>query len=263
MPGQGIGEFILVTGLAIWRSIKQGPSGIVLWRSNGIYREKWLTGGIYKLRGQHGKGTEMGMELCMVGSGVEVGMCDISYARTQALTSSRSHFATDWFSFLYHLERIYFSFYYFFLLYPQCSLLFRKSEYPLSKELLGLGQVFWGPPCIHLAHLLFWGSYSTGTCIWPRPTSTMLYSFSLPFYLRTFNIEKLCHPICGISQKGSAVYIFGAITKQWGRGFSGCFTQHLVLWRWVPQRVCHGLQPNCHSDNHVKNTNFIHYCCCY
>lgn len=144
-----------------------------------------------------------------------------------------------------------------FLLYPHCSFLFGKSEYPLSEELLRRWQVFWGPPSTHLAPFLF-----LVLCTWPRPTPTTFDSFSLPFCLRASNVQKLCHPIGRSRQRVVQFTAFGAIIKQRERRFSGCFTQHLALWRWVPQKVCHGMKPNCHSDDHTSNTTFIHYCSC-
>lgn len=214
-----------------------------------------MAGGVSKLKEQHGKGTGEGMEPCTVGSGEQVGMCDISHACAWALPLQQQplHY---WFPFLYFPGK-----YLLLLSVPISSSSTLTVLSSLGNQSIPYLKSFWdgGSFCgTHLAPFLF-----LVLCTWPRPTPTTFDSFSLPFCLRASNVQKLCHPIGRSRQRVVQLTAFGAIIKQRERRFSGCFTQHLVLWRWVPQKVCHGMKPNCHSDDHTSNTTFIHYCCCW
>lgn len=162
-------EFLLVIEWAIWRSIKGGPSCILIWRSNRICIEKSLTAGVSKLRELHGKDIEEGKEICMVRSGKQARWVRMTLHMTmlELCLCSRNRSVTG--SPLPPSWKVSISsFTTYFLLCPHCSFFFGQPEYPSSKETLGLWQMHFGPShplsiITITAHSYFWAAVIEGS----------------------------------------------------------------------------------------------------
>ena len=182
----------------------------MLWRSNRICIEKWLAEGDSELREQRSKDREEEKKMYMVGRGEKPRwVCLLHMILFELCPSSRCHSATgppslpSW--------KVFTSFTTHSLFCPHCSFLYGESECPLSKEPLGLWQVFLEPLSHPLSLPLSSKQlYKRVSCIGLRPIPSIFYSFSLLFWFRVSSkVQKLHHPIHENSQKGEAVYIHG------------------------------------------------------